>query len=831
MIYPIYKFTLSAGGTSQQAYPIYGSDLSKDFEKESGQEFFRAKLSGKLRFEGADYTFILGQSFDTQFTLVISISFNAGSTWTSYWQGKFWKTDCKIDQDAETVVVRPVLRDAYTDILNGWEKEFNLIELAPAMEQIKLDKRPMIQVYVPGESVIGCFLAGMGWEQECEAVSDTSKLQNDYKFYNLKSRRIIEVSGAMSPTLPEIFSGNPPSSEVGSYNYTASGFKFAQTYGNGNLTYSIIRTSDNVTLWSKSSQGVPPPTYPNEVTLTPVSGSGATGNVKLYIHDIAVYARYVCDVESIAGTQTYPIPTDDIVENNRNYKRVIGYNFPDTIAFSTNLSTSPTPYGLYQPGQYYQLPAGAYYYGEMFPVAKSAWGRVSIWFTFSTMDWLVEQTARAPYVLNNAYKLASAISVLLGQIAPGITHDGTTTYSQFLYGANPITGITTVPIIAPKSNIINSGYGQPAQKAPITLKQIFDMLRDCFRCYWFIDANDRLRIEHISYFRNGMSYSGSPTIGVDLTTMAVSRNNKKWAFGKDAYAFDKPDMAARYEFSWMDDCTQMFKGYPIDIVSKFVQLDKIESIHVQNFTSDVDYILLNPSAISKDGFVLMLCTQTSYDTETWEYFLQNPIDVEITEQEPTQHNVVSLTEYRGKRVRFSTALTVGSSAYAYIEDSQGQAVVIVGSLFDDDPTGLWEFDVPANAVGLTLYSSTPAEVSIYTGAFQKTVTHLNMLGLPYVTIQENGIDHILQNGYAAFAYLQQYYAYDMPAYNYIINGVAKYALGIKKLKTQDVNFPQIAEPNLQQLVKTNLGNGKIRKMSLNLSSRNAQCTLEYDTEQ
>ena len=827
---PIYKFELQiTGQTARTVYPLYSGNLAKEYALETGQQFFRATLSGDLQFLADDYDYIVGKPIDTQFNITIYISYNAGSSWAVCWTGQFWKTDCKFDMDAETVTVKPALRDAYTAVLDGMEKEFDLLQLAPAMTQIKLDKRPMIQVYVPGETVIGCFLAGMGWEQECEAITDRAKLESDYYFANVKNRRSIEVSGNMSPTLPEVFFGSVPSSETGEHGYNSGDFRFGWTYANGVLTYTITKRSTSTEMWRRVYNGVPPPVYPNEVTLAPVSGSGASGNVTVYIHDIFVYARYICDVEQINGVSTYPIPADDIVENNRNYKRVIGYNFPDTILFGTTLTQTPTPYGLYQPGQYYAPPA-SYYYGEVFPVARSAWDRISIWFTFSVMDWVVEQYARAPYVLNNAYPLASAISVLLGQIAPGITHDGTTTYSQFLYGSNPITGITTVPVITPKSNIMNIGYDQPAQKAPITLKQIFDMLRDCFRCYWFIDGSNRLRIEHISYFRNGMSYSGTPAIGVDLTTMAVSRNGKEWAFGRDAYEYDKPDMAARYEFGWMDDVTQLFEGYPIDIVSKFVQQDKIESIQVQQFTSDIDYILLNPSTISKDGFALMLCTQTSYDSEVWEYFMQTPVEAAVTEQDPTNHNVIALTDYRGKRVRFSVGLTTGQSIYGYTEDSQGNLLDIVGSLFEDDPVQLWEFDVPNNAVGLTIYSSTGATISFYTGAYQKTVTHLNMLGLPYVTIQENGIDHVLQNGYAAFAYLQRYYAYDMPAIYYTINGVTQSAVGVKKLKTQQIGYPQIAEPDLQQLVKTNLGNGKIRKMSLNLSSRNAQTTLEYDTE-
>ena len=82
----------------------------------------------------------------------------------------------------------------------------------------------------------------------------------------------------------------------------------------------------------------------------------------------------------------------------------------------------------------------------------------------------------------------------------------------------------------------------------------------------------------------------------------------------------------------------------------------------------------------------------------------------------------------------------------------------------------------------------------------------------------------------AFAFLQKYYRYDMPARNYTIEGEAFTALGIKKRKKQSLKFPLLNDPNLQQLIRTNLGNGKIEKLSINLSSRGADADLSYDTE-
>ena len=834
---PIYKFELSANGTKQRAFPIYKDDLAKDFEKESNQEFFRAKLSGKLTFESDDYTFIVSKAFDTQFILEIFISYNAGQSWTSYWRGTFWKTDCEFDGDAETVIVQPTVWDQYNDVLAGMDKEYNLIELAPEIVPVKADKRPMIQVYVPGQSVIVCFLSGMWWEQEAEPESNETKLVSNFKFSLNKVMTIADVSGSMSPQLPnmfsKVFSGNErfnPQAQ-GTQEFTASGYKLVYGYGAGGggqqYSWTIVRTSDNVSMWRLVAPNQTPPLLPVQITLTPVSGSGATGNVTLYVHDLPVYARYVCDTPKINTLNTYPIPADDIVENNRNYHYVIGYYFPDTIIFSTILVSTPTQWGLYQPGQYYFNPAdnSALGLGEAFPVARNAWGLVSIWFVFSLVDWIGETSARQQFTIRHAYPISSVISVLLAKIAPGITHEATTDYSQFLYGTNLI-NITQTLLITPKSNIVTAGYEQPAQKAPITLKNVTDMLRDCFRCYWFIDEQNRFRVEHIQYFRNGGSYSGSPVVGIDLTTQKVTRNGKDWAFARDQYKFEKPEMAARYQFGWMDDVTQLFEGFPIDIVSKYVNPDNIEQINISKFTSDIDYILLNPGAVSKEGFVLLGATLTNIKY-TYDIFSKDGGFINmfgIAQSLPSWNYTDFLPVEAGQII--TAKLSRGDSGYIafYASNNEGSFI----SSWQANTGTVGTKVVPDGANYFRACTANPDDGN-YDANVWITIES-TFYKLPYYNLRINESDHYLQNAYVAFCILQQYYAYDMPAYQYEINGEQMYASGIKKLKNQTLRFPVLNDPNLVRLVKTNLGNGTIEKLSVNLSSRTANATLKYDTE-
>lgn len=813
------------------AYPVYKDDLAKDFEKESNQEFFRAKLSGKLTFQSLDYDFIVAQPFDFQFVLEIFISYNAGQSWTSYWRGTFWKTDCEFDNDTQTVVVQPTVLDQYNDVLAGMDKEYNLIDLTPEIVPVKADKRPMIQVYVPGQTVIGCFLSGMWWEQECESVLESDTVEIDGQTYNAleykyrfalnKVMTVADVSGTMSPALPNMFSKtfagnerfNPATAGTTDFPGTDYTFRYFFTAGAGGATqnWQILRNSDSTVLWEKSYSGgtLPDTSLPQTVVLTPVSGTGATGNVTLYVHDIPVYSRFVLDTPQISGLETYPIPDDDIVENNRNYTRIIGYYFPDTIYFSTLLTSTPNQWGLYQPGQYYQPPY-LYWNPELFPVARNAWGRISIWFTFSAFDWVVEGSGRQPFAIRHAYTLSSVISVLLAKIAPGITHAGTTNYSQFLYGTNLI-GINQTLLITPKSNLVTAGYDQPAQKAPITLRNVLDMLRDCFRCYWFIDEQNRFRVEHIQYFRNGGSYSGTPVVGIDLTAQQVSRNGKAWAFARDQFKFDKPAMAARYQFGWMDDVTQLFDGYPIDIISKYVNPDNIEQINISRFTSDIDYILLNPGAVSKDGFALLAgmdnVVGTSENAENGYY---------------VQYTTGALLPVSG----FSASEYIPVIPNSYIKISYSQQF----AYYDKNKNYVSGVNMTPHGEETILV---PGDCYYMRCSIQNTNLQnfkVVIFGLPYLNYIVSGNDHYLQNAYVAFCILQEYYAYDMPAPLYSINGSQKQAQGIKKLKNQTIRFPLLNDPNLVQLVKTNLGDGAIEKLSVNLSSRNANATLKYDTE-
>lgn len=704
---PKYRFFLTIDSGSPIAVkPIYKEDLSIEWSKETGQHFFRRKLSGKLTFTGKDYDLIMPtpSAFGSKFILDMEISYDNGATYSSYWQGVFYHTDCEINIDDKTVIVTPEVNDDYTSVIAGMEKEYNLIDLAPAVYQIKLKKRPIVQVYLSGQSKISCFMGGMYWEQDCEATTNYNTLTQNYKFAYLFSAGYIDVTQQGSPTIPSRFVGNIASAaetslERGDYKIHSEGVGYVY----------ITRLSDNKMLWYADNVYLD---NGAEITLTPNTEQGASGNVKIKVHSIAVYMRALTDVLSVDGVPTYEISSSDLVADNRNYNRVAVLNVPSLIWYTDVTDDEPTKWGKAPNGEYYTpaIPGSAGV--DVVPMARSQWDVLSFWYIYTGMSELMENKMTTEIVLRDAYMLSDCIALLLSQFS-NVTFGVTTAYSQFLNSTDPITNDVRKFFITPKSNVVTIDYDEAATKAPITLKTILDMLQNCFKCYWFID-NGKLRIEHIKYFNHGGSYTATQQVGIDLTTQTCIRNGKELGFGLNKVTFDKPELTSRYEFGWMDDVTKPFMGEPITINASWVNQDKIEKIEVSQFTSDIDYILMNPADISPDGFVLMGAKQQS-----GQFYL------------PTK--------------KFASMDNV-----------------------------------------------------------------------------------ILQNPYCAFVYLQQYYAYDMPALYYTIGeDNSQTAVEIQRIKNQSVDFPCLTDPDVNKLVKTFIGNGQIEKLNINLSSRNGKATLKF----
>ena len=643
-----YRWKMLVGGSTYDIYPIYKDDMSLNYERETGQQFFRAKLSSKITLVGADANLVIYAAFSTEFIVTIQKSTDQGITWTDYYKCHFFKTDCTINEEDKTVSVQPAVLDSYEAVLNGMEKEFNLIELAPAIEKVQAAKRPMLQIYADGDSIVSCLFGGNYFETD--KVGDGNP--GDYGFHAFPGQTAFTFRNSSDTGFATPFTGT--------FNKYTNGLRF---YNMDNVYYlrywwylegsyyhnglDVVRISDDTVMW-KYEQNQPMDIEDLPSSPEFVSTISGVSNITADKTSIDIYGRYVLDVSSfdyLGQTITCAeIAGNDIVANNRNYRYMTGYG-NITLQQSARYSNTPTEWGRNDAGQYFLPPDDE---EQWYPVGQSIWINTSLWMRYDAVMTSFEQAGTKVYTIKDNYPLYSVIKVLLATIAPNVSHDGTAAYSHFFYD-DTMSGYmvagklnNTRTFLSQKSNILAGEYQEPAKKAPVTLKDVMSMLKNVFGCYWYIDSSNRFCIEHISWFKNGGSYSTSPTVEYDLTTFENFPLGKPWSFGTSEYQYDKEDMPARYQYEWMDKSTELFNGKPINVLSRFVKEDKVEEITVANFTSDIDYMLLASENCSKDGFALLQAQLVSgnwvlpYHTfmrEQYEYRLQNYIVAMINLQD------------------------------------------------------------------------------------------------------------------------------------------------------------------------------------------------------
>lgn len=715
---PVYRYKIQVDSdTPRIVYPTYKQDLAVVYEMESGQQFMRRKLSGKLDFTAEDFDYIMQQTFDATYYVIIEASTDYGLNWSEYWRGKFMRTDCTINADDKKITVQPDVVDQYNDVLAGLEKEYNLVELAPEIERVMITKRAALQVYLQGDDTLTYIVNGLSFESSCQAEDNRLALQNAHFSTNGRFR---ELAMKLNGSLYNIYEGMVPTSFTENYtgNFTTGdGLTYVRLEvvagggGLGSISYAIKRTSDDAVLWSYLDAVAPI----EDVMSFDMTAVGGSGSMHCDVVDRAVWYRMLCDTLTYNGNQTYELQSNDLSYDNRNYRRCIEFPLAGYyIQNSSTFSSTPTEWGRTNDGLYFTRPVdhgGANFY----PIGRSQWIYTSLWIKDdgTIRNHLANGNKQAEIRTN--YPLYSVIKVLLAQFSSAV-FNGSSAYSQLLYGTTSF-GLNATPLLmTPKSNLLAGEFSQPAMKATITLKDVLSMLKNLFQAYWYIGTDNKFHVEHISYFKNGGSYSNSPTVGIDLTAILNSRNGKPWSYHTSEYTFNKEDMPERYQFEWMDDVSEAFIGQPIEVLSKYVKEGKIENINISQFTTDVDYMLLAPEDISKDGFALFACTYSG--------------------------GVYSMA--------------IGAAGGSQVQNYQ----------------------------------------------------------LSFVNLQP------------------VYWQYDLPARSVKIQGTTYTITGMmQRNKKQEINVPVgDTDADVLKLVKTDIGNGQIEKMSINLSSRMAKTTLRYDTE-
>lgn len=584
-------------------YPIYSEAMDKEVEQEEGQAFYREKINEVLRFCREDFDLINTVDFGFRFFVHIDQKIGLNDWVVDWWVGSFTKTDCEWFPRDRRVEVLPDPEDVYKAILDNMEKELDLIQIAPAIVKLDLKIQPLVQLYILGSEVVTNIVSGTWFEQPVKnVVTNSVTLVNDYFFSG--GATLGAVPGEPGVLIPDV---------SGFYDYSSldriSDLKYRfleQDLGSGNQWTIIDQDNANQVVY----------TAPVGEPLNGDLEHSSLGALFTSILDPAstcrffrarMFGRILTDNQQFNGVNTNPIPLDDIVEANENYSRTIGLNYPGFLV-SYNNSVDPTRFGRFSSDaanfsdRYFDIvdsvPEAVSYY----PVHRSEWTGVSFWFYYNDDLRNFQEDEAVDYQIRNAYLLSDVIKAILREIAPDITHEGTAVYSDFLYSlSNPLRPSKQVPVIVPKSNIVIGEYDQPAQRALFRPSDFFRFLEEFYQCKWIIDSENRLVIEQIIFFYNGGSYT-EEIASSDLTTLIEPKTGKRWSFATDSYKFDKGELPVQIYHKWMDEVSEPFQGFPIDMLSPYVQQGNYEERNISMFTSDIDFAQAQPGSISKDGF-------------------------------------------------------------------------------------------------------------------------------------------------------------------------------------------------------------------------------------
>lgn len=840
MMPPKYNFYIQINGEDRIKVNPHYKDLSKKYAKESGQEFFRISLDGKINLFGQDYELIANSGLEDQLIFIIDKYNRISGKWIEYYKGEFNKTDCKLDYDKKKCELKTTAIDDYSEVMNKYENTYDLIKLAPEITRIDLHKRSLMQVYVRGANSITNFFGGTYWEDDVNSAIDShDDLINKYYFSYIKAGNEFYVRGAGISGVNGVYAGtngywscwNGYTCYMGTDTPLTKAYIYIKRNNDGTVLYRSVKQ------WMFTNAGN---CYIGRENIEMVNVSNPSDKFTIespFVYHI--YRRLLCDVDTVKDSEsvknTYDLPPDDFVTDNRNYKKCIGLR--GGLFFCTSRAVDePTKYGLNDYNQYFTnqfIPSSAGI-GRALPISKNSWANASLWYVYDSHYEHFEEILRKQYTLKDSYSIGAAIKAILKKIDPTISHEPTVEYSQFLYGNDNPLGLAKFYVyITQKTNILKGNYDQPAQKAETSLEELMKMLRDCFRCYWYIE-NNKFKIEHIYFFMNGGSYSSQSSYQLDFTALTDQFNKKLSSYFQSEVEFEKSDLNQRYEFGWMDDVTDLFGGVAIDVKSQYIQKDKTEEINIGQFSSDVDFMLFNPSNFSDDGFAL-LCPIIPNLARTSEVTYNTYITDRGGIYDISGWNMITAKVNPGSVLRIYSPNYIAGSVGALGYSSQkmvtfGQVPYVDMQNLPSDENGYKVFNIPLGIEYIYINIKTSSEDFTYSMKLYVD----NMLQLPIITIEdlidENGDTYkaIAQNWYASWIYLQNLYMYDMPAQNIESNVVGTlYARDVKKCMKHTIEFPSEEDLDELELVKTAFGNGKIDEMSFNINTRQAKVNLLY----
>lgn len=585
--------------------------LEKRTAKDSGQEYYRESLSGSLKFVGKDFDIVYDASLDNTFNLLVYLKDDI------FFRGNFSKIDCKLDFTKKICEPKIKTKDAYENILEHYDDKYDLVKMKLPLSSIECTKRAFMQIYCLGASTVTNVFNGQAWETEVSASIDNANGLAGTQFSELRYLREIYIEEAKLSEVNGIYTKyklvteyNDKDTEIKYHRWykVVKGvqthyIELARSYQQGQLSAGVYRVSDGERLYYVSGiKDVPIEMFNTKSNLTDLDFTSELNGGFTIRKDISydIYGRIVHN-----NTDTgVALDSNDFAMSNVSYKRVSPLEVQvSDVSQSSDSTTENTIYGINDYGEYFTpefLPAPPSG-GKYLPITKSSWVNTSIWLTYSSG--LINSRLNLKYSLRDCFNIGHVIKGLLNKMGSSVTHEPSSEYSSFLYAdVQPLLGIDRFyAYITQKSNAVRGTYDQAAQRAEVSLKSIMEMLRDCFRCYWYID-NGKLKIEHVSFFKNGRSYEPKASF-YDLTLPEDGFNGKPILYGQSTLEYDTSELLREYSFAYADESQVPFSGVKLEVDAPYAS--GTEDISVGEFSADLDYMQISADSVSQDGFALL----------------------------------------------------------------------------------------------------------------------------------------------------------------------------------------------------------------------------------
>lgn len=604
----------------KECSPVY-SKLLKENEKEAGQQYMTSKLNGKVSFFNDDYDFI--SPLLNKYIYVLE-NIASGKRDVAY----FTKPDCEIDTLTKKATVNLQTKDIYSLIKAKWTTRHNILEALPKTASIKSTKRPVVQLYLLGASTAISFIGNNFIETEVSEKKTDPDDVADFGFWTADILLEIEIKNCPIQEANGLYVGG-----------AGPGLLYLST----NKSYFIQPSpSTNKFYLAKMEDGAVTHLYESTRTIYQANvggkqywqygdtrfdmvevGSAPTevvfsGLPPIYYH---VTARVLAD-QVYNDLPLRLVPPSDFVNTGWNYKTCIDYA-PRTSSASTFMNVyisgksleEPTPYGKNDFGTYfiYDLDRGPTSSQPIAPVGKDMWANSSIWAQPNNIyEAGILDASSTKYEIKDCIPISEALKAVIKKTGLPISHEATLEYSVFLYGRpwpgdiGTLQGPRFSVFISQITNLLKTNYSQAAQKAEVSLKELLDELAILFKCYWFIDSQNRLRIEHISYFLQGGTYDETArVIGADLTTSQDKFNLKKFAYDQQKISFDSSSFASSYKFMWPSIAFEQFNIEKLAFYDSYLTDSEAKEITSNIFASDISAMTLQPEKFSNDGFALL----------------------------------------------------------------------------------------------------------------------------------------------------------------------------------------------------------------------------------